>query len=495
MCNLMLTSYISESLNISQDILCYLLGLLAIIPLSFFFSRFIQRLGISEELRHLFMLISGSILGYLVFGVEIRYIFIYVSSNFVALDVACKLSPNFRRYCTLSVAVVDFLILLTFYYYFQSNSYDANFLTPMSIACLNLMGIALDLKDGDHDLKHYPNRLQKMPPYVEFMGYCFSFASFMAGPVVPFSDYRNFVASNYGDVAIRLGKNLQDVEREYYKRALINCAYFLTALGISCILPVYFSVSYLSADVFLKKPFLFRLAYMLIIGFGAIQRYTVGWMIVEASGNISHYVKYSQFVAGTDHETIPETLLCNIRPVKVYSSQSMKELAVAFNFRTNHWARYYIFKRFQFLGSKLLSTFLTVAFLCLWHGFHPGYCCVFFIEFLIIVYDTLLENLWNFIQTHEKSLALNRLASTLLWTRDSTVCWFFRMAIMKVHMAVGLSYFEVLTKSKLLKVIVASGGISFLFLNFSILLFLWMQWYFKRSVSYQRSVSKETKEN
>lgn len=47
----------------------------------------------------------------------------------------------------------------------------------------------------------------------------------------------------------------------------------------------------------------------------------------------------------------------------------------------------YLYKRLRFLGNKLLSHFLTLVFVALWHGIAPGFFLCFIGEFVIIVME------------------------------------------------------------------------------------------------------------
>lgn len=47
----------------------------------------------------------------------------------------------------------------------------------------------------------------------------------------------------------------------------------------------------------------------------------------------------------------------------------------------------YLYKRLRFLGSKLISHFITLVFVALWHGIAPGFFLCFIGEFVIIVVE------------------------------------------------------------------------------------------------------------
>ena len=56
----------------------------------------------------------------------------------------------------------------------------------------------------------------------------------------------------------------------------------------------------------------------------------------------------------------------------------------------------YLYKRLRFLGNKLLSHFLTLVFVALWHGIAPGFFLCFIGEFVIIVMEQQVRETKNY---------------------------------------------------------------------------------------------------
>ncbi|KAJ3056353.1 Lysophosphatidylcholine acyltransferase 3, partial [Quaeritorhiza haematococci] len=83
--------------------------------------------------------------------------------------------------------------------------------------------------------------------------------------------------------------------------------------------------------------------------------------------------------------------LANCRPEIIEWPWALSDMVISFNVNTNMWSKVYVFKRLRFLGSKSLSTFLTLSFLALWHGHHLGYFLCFYLEFI----DLACERRWK----------------------------------------------------------------------------------------------------
>ena len=56
----------------------------------------------------------------------------------------------------------------------------------------------------------------------------------------------------------------------------------------------------------------------------------------------------------------------------------------------------YVFRRLRFLGNKTASHILTLVFLSLWHGFYVGYLILFALEFLMLVGERQVINIFSF---------------------------------------------------------------------------------------------------
>lgn len=50
-----------------------------------------------------------------------------------------------------------------------------------------------------------------------------------------------------------------------------------------------------------------------------------------------------------------------------------------------------VFKRLRVLGNKMVSHFITLLFLTLWHGLHSGYFMCFSLEFVIVTVEKQVE--------------------------------------------------------------------------------------------------------
>lgn len=83
--------------------------------------------------------------------------------------------------------------------------------------------------------------------------------------------------------------------------------------------------------------------------------------------------------------------LANALPATYETATSIDHIISAFNINTNLWSKYYVFKRLKFLGNKQASQAGTLAFLALWHGYHPMYFITFLLEYLYVQCEMVLR--------------------------------------------------------------------------------------------------------
>lgn len=130
--------------------------------------------------------------------------------------------------------------------------------------------------------------------------------------------------------------------------------------------------------------------------------------------------------------------LANALPAQYETATSIDHIIASFNINTNLWSKYYVFKRLKFLGSKEASQAGTLAFLAIWHGFHPIYFITFLMEFLCVQSELVLrKRLLPVVQTYTKK-------NDILFYVWKILAWFTCQATI-TYCVVG---FELLNLSK-----------------------------------------------
>lgn len=479
----MLAATLAQLFGFSESLVTYLFGLLLTLPFAFVFQRFVLRDNVPSEIRHTILLVAGFFFGYYLFSVDIRYPLMTGVTNYMLFQTSGNFPPKSRSRALYFIAVANFLYLLFLYWVFQSDHYDSNFLTPQSILCLQYIGFALDLLDSTKDPKAYPNALKAVPPYVEFMAFSFSPFSLLVGPLIPFAKFKAFIEISMEQRSKLLQIDSQQIERIFFMRALRDFPSIFFGLAISIGGSYLFPRSCILTDD--PGPFLFYLINVVGFGFQAMSKYIVAWMIICCAGNLAIYMDYSEvhLEAKSPNDRLPETCLRNIFPYKVFTVCSLKDLISVFNIRTNAWGRFYLFKRFAPFGNKIISAFLTITLLCIWHGFHTAYYLVFAVEFMILVSDTELEKLLGLCHTNKSLLQGSLMYRVLDWYHGSMVGRCIRGTLMKIYMGISLAHLELLTVDRICSLAYTIYLLPFILLAVQISIFYGLGLYLCRVVT------------
>ncbi|EPZ31578.1 Membrane bound O-acyl transferase, MBOAT domain-containing protein [Rozella allomycis CSF55] len=252
--------------------------------------------------------------------------------------------------------------------------YDINFTTAQSVLALRLIGFVFDVSDGATKHAGNENKLDKAPSLIDTLAYFYSFFGFLVGPQYSYSLYNRYMS---GRIFVKDGKRIEvNTTIPAMKKFVVAIFYLIiNQLGQSK-----FPMESLNTKEFSMFPFYWRVVYIVIAGQFTIAKYIFIWLLSESSC-IASGISFKGFDA---HGNADFSLLTNIDHVLFNSATSLGDIIASFNINTNLWIKTYIFKRLKFLGSKQLSSIISLLFLALWHGFHPGYFFCFSLEFFMM---------------------------------------------------------------------------------------------------------------
>lgn len=141
--------------------------------------------------------------------------------------------------------------------------------------------------------------------------------------------------------------------------------------------------SFLATAEYDKKTFLYKLCYAIATTKVSVMKYQAVWLIAEGSCIISGLGYNGRSADGR----VRWDGCSNVHLLLFECAYRFQHVIDAFNLKTNQWMFRYLYKRLRFLGNKLLSHFLTLAFVALWHGIEPGFFLCFIGEFAVIVME------------------------------------------------------------------------------------------------------------
>ncbi|KAI9199837.1 MBOAT, membrane-bound O-acyltransferase family-domain-containing protein [Polychytrium aggregatum] len=217
-----------------------------------------------------------------------------------------------------------------------------------------------------------------------FVAYCYFYGYSFVGPQVPLADFEAYISlekfQRHGFLKPATAGAKTKPLPPVAGYALQSLAIGVVFLGIHVGGGKYLSSDTMRQPVFLTWSLASRIVYVMAFVKVLLCKYLGVWALVDGAVALSGL---SFGGLDSDHKPIWDSYR-NCNPLTFHLATSLSVIIPNFNMSTNDWCKTYIFKRLRFLGSKDLSSALTLLFLAAWHGPSPGYYLCFGLEFLDI---------------------------------------------------------------------------------------------------------------
>lgn len=373
--------WLSGILGIGEPALRLLLAVLFCYPVAVVHRNWIR--SFPSALQHIFFIICGFSIAYFNFGL------------YAAHHVACVLALH-GTLCIFGGTVLSVSIAFVFqlgyllmgYVFYQTRNYDITWCTSHCVLTLKLIGVAFDYYDGCKDERlvrpdQKNTRLTVRPSLLELAGHAFFPCTMVVGPQLSLTLYQQFINNT-----LKLPLNsagLPDCVSHAINRLLYGCLYAVVyVLMLAFVVPN----DYFFDSKFLETGFFHKVFWMTIWQRASFTRYMIVWLLAEGS-----CILIGLTYNGKDSSGKPRwDGLCNINIAGYENSRRIQDYVTSFNINTNNWSAKYVYKRLMFLGNKSASQALTLLFLAVWHGYHLGYFFVFFLEFLVVLWERKMES-------------------------------------------------------------------------------------------------------
>jgi lysophospholipid acyltransferase 5 len=362
----------AASLGASEAALRLILGQLAGYPLVLLYRRLLAHRDTNTQ--HTFFFLSGLLVGQWVVGPDVLHSLYAVLATYLVLLCAAG---------TLTSVIVSFVFnlgyLLIGYLYTESEGYDICWTMPHCVLTLKLIGLTFDCYDGARAARlgdgvlskdQKQTHLLEPPGLLEMLSHSFFIGGYFVGPLIPLRRYRQFVRPSY--TAALPASPLPYA----LKRLLLGLAYMLLHVLGSGLLPAAWPASQAFADT----PLLLRLLLLPLWVKIILAKYLFVWLFAEGVCVLSGL----SFVERRPDGSVDWRGCANVKVGRFESATCFANIIEAFNINTNQWVAAYVYKRLKFLGNRVVSQVLTLAFLAVWHGFHVGYYITFLNEFLTV---------------------------------------------------------------------------------------------------------------
>ncbi|CAK9809948.1 Lysophospholipid acyltransferase 6 [Anthophora quadrimaculata] len=373
-------SWLSELINLPIDQVNFVLAQLTALALSGFLRKFLSPVAVTPAVRHVFGLVIGLALGYFCFGRQAIHIAGLPTLCYIAMRT--QNPRNMQR-----VVLTTALFYLSGVHYhrqiYNYGSYTLDITGPLMVITQKVTSLAYSIHDGltrrEEELTPTQRHqaVKKMPTTLEYFSYVFHFQALMAGPVIFYRDYIDFInghslagakavtgydkkSGQYNEIVLEPSPTPVVVKKVVV--SLLCVVMFLTFI------PTY-PIEKLKDDDFLKNTTVFyKVWYLMVVTMLVRFKYYYAWIFADAICNNS-----GLGFSGIDEKGEAKwDLFSNVDVYGFEMSLSLRDSIDHWNKGTNRWLRSIVYERVQ--HNKVMFTYALSA---LWHGFYPGYYLTF----------------------------------------------------------------------------------------------------------------------
>ena len=373
-------SWLTGVIHVPIDQVNFLLTQFTALILAGCLRSYLSPVAVTAATRHVFGLVIGLSLGYFCFGRQ--------AIHLVGLPALCYLAmrtqnPRNMQRLVLAIALVYLSCVHYHRQMYNYGSYTLDITGPLMVITQKVTSLAFSTHDGltrlDEELTPTQRHqaVKKMPTPVEYFSYIFHFQALMAGPVILYRDYMDFIEGRDSRERKALtGKdegsecsNCKALEpsptRVVMKKVVTS---LLCAAMFVTFIPMY-SIQKLKDDDFLENTTVFhKMWYLMIVTMLVRFKYYHAWIFADAICNNSGL----GFNGYDENGEANWNLYSNVNVVGFEMSLSLRDSIANWNKGTNTWLRSIVYERAK--HNKLVFTYALSA---LWHGFYPGYYLTF----------------------------------------------------------------------------------------------------------------------
>ncbi|CAD7077188.1 unnamed protein product [Hermetia illucens] len=371
--------WLANMVGLSVDLVNFLIAQILALFLASIFRSFLHPSKVSAELRHIFGLSLGLFFGYFCFGQQAIHI---AGLPAICYIVIRTLNPRIVQRAVMIVALVYLSCIHLHRLIYDYGSYSLDVTGPLMIITQKCTSLAFSIHDGftrehkDLTKAQQYHAIHKLPSALEYFSYMLHFQGLMAGPMVFYKDYIDFIEGYHILPHPNANGNLDNSSKQIVLepspmksvvRKVIGS--FVCAFIFMKFITVY-PIKGLKDDDFVNDTsFVYKFWYMAMATTVIRFKYYHAWLLAEAICNNS-----GLGFNGYDKDGSAKwDLLANINVFAFEFGTNFRDSINNWNIGTNHWLRTVVYERVP----KKYGTPLTFGLSALWHGFYPGYYITF----------------------------------------------------------------------------------------------------------------------
>mmetsp|Transcript_52365 Transcript_52365/g.131548 ORF Transcript_52365/g.131548 Transcript_52365/m.131548 type:complete len:465 (-) Transcript_52365:50-1444(-) len=356
---------LAESLGFPAQTLKYLVCMLSTYPLAFFFAR----VHMPIPMKHLFSIVVSMF--FMVFGIGPWEWVIPVASSVVVylLLILCPRTSSHRIVFLFSMTVIVachiYLMLLRWI------SWDLDFTGVQMILTIKLSSIGYNLYDGylgekQPDPYKRAHAIKALPTPLEYFGWLFFFPSFLTGPAIEYTEYRDYI-----NLSMFPNKTIPST----FIPAMRPFAIAMVLFPCVAVAPSLVPPTYMITAEFGAQPFYWKIGYMWLSMCFCRFKYYYAWKISEGASNacgVGYRVEKTKEGASEIHWD----RAVNVSILPCEFPENFHQMSKEWNVSTAKWLKNYVYDRLAPpppARPPFHVTLATYAVSALWHGLFPGY--------------------------------------------------------------------------------------------------------------------------
>ncbi|XP_062540622.1 lysophospholipid acyltransferase 6 isoform X1 [Armigeres subalbatus] len=373
-------TWLADLCGLSVDLVNFLITQFLALILASVFRSYLHPSKVTASTRHAIGLVIGLFFGYFCFGQQAIHIAGLPAVCYVVIRTQ---NPQIVQRLVMVVALAYLSCIHLHRQYYDYGSYSLDITGPLMIITQKVTSLAFCIHDGfTRDMKdlsrsQQEHAIKKLPSALEFFSYTLHFQGLMAGPLVFYKDYIDFIEGYHILKQTAVSKAKYDIEKEIVhepspvkavvKKVIASLVCALIFVKFATIYPI----KAMKDDGFMATSGFFSSFWYMMMTTTAVRfKYYFAWLMADAICNNSGlgFNGYEK-----DGVTPRWDMLSNIDVWAFEFGTNFRNCINTWNTGTNRWLRMVVFERVP----KRYGTVLTFGLSALWHGFYPGYYMTF----------------------------------------------------------------------------------------------------------------------
>ncbi|XP_023302562.2 lysophospholipid acyltransferase 6 isoform X1 [Lucilia cuprina] len=372
-------TWLADLSGLSIDVVNFIICQISAIFLASLFRSVLHPSKVASSVRHIVALSIGLVFGYFCFGPQAIHIAGLPAACYVVIRTQ---SPKVVQRGVMIVAMAYLLTIHLLRQIYDDGSHTLDITGPLMIITQKVTSLAFSIHDGfvrqtkDLTKAQQYHAVSKLPSALEYFSYALHFQGLMAGPLVFYKDYIDFVEGcnllkpTNTNGSVDNGKTQLVLEPSPVKTVVKKViGSFICAFIFMKFIKMYPIKNMKDDDFINNTSIVYKIWYAMMATTCTRFKYYHAWLLADAICNNSGL----GFTGYDKDGNANWDLISNINVLGFEFATNMRDAINNWNCGTNRWLRTIVYERVP----KKYGTILTFALSAVWHGFYPGYYLTF----------------------------------------------------------------------------------------------------------------------